>query len=181
MDYTSDSDLSEDTRDLVEQGLSSVKGKRIVFASQFDNVREHLPAHNMDMSSVRHPLNREVSIGHTSTHGLARMNREIINGQNHNIGTAEVGLEVVVEPKGATKKTLRRSGARELSSEEMQTAYEELEREMNELQNSIGRKTNPSDAEVLDAWKECVETSRAEAYSDLETRAAKLAESAGRV
>jgi len=59
-------------------------------------------------------------------------------------------------------------------------AYDELEREMNELRNNMGRRVNPSDTEVMNAWKERVEVARAEAFGDLEEKAIKLAESAGR-
>jgi len=63
----------------------------------------------------------------------------------------------------------------------MRIAYEEFEREMNELRNNTGRRVNPSDTEVMNAWKERVRIARAEALRDLEERATKLAESAGRV
>jgi len=75
----------------------------------------------------------------------------------------------------------RQGGARELTNDEIRIANDELEREMNELRNSTERKVNPSDTEVMNAWRERVEIARAEAYGDLEKRAAKLAESAGRV
>jgi len=52
---------------------------------------------------------------------------------------------------------------------------------MNELRNNIGRRTNTSDMEALSAWRERVETSRAEAYGDIESRAAILADAAVRV
>jgi len=61
----------------------------------------------------------------------------------------------------------RRSGARDLSNEEILIAYGELEKEMNELRNIIGR--------------EQVEDRRTEAYGNLEPRAAKLADAAERI
>jgi len=70
MDYTSDSDISEDTRDLVSQGLASVKRKRFSTASQVGRISERLSIPNMDTSNVRSPLWREATIGDTSTHGL---------------------------------------------------------------------------------------------------------------
>jgi len=92
-----------------------------------------------------------------------------------------VGSEVVAEPRGARIESLRRTRARELSSEEMLIAYGELEREMNELRNNIVRKTNPSETEALSAWRERVQFSRAEAYGIFELRAAKSADTAKRV
>jgi len=84
MEYTSDSDLSEGTRDLVSQGLASVKRKWRAIASQQEGVRERLSDSNMDISSVRHPSWREASIGDTSTHGLATTGRETVISQNYN-------------------------------------------------------------------------------------------------
>jgi len=68
----------------------------------------------------------------------------------------------------------------------MRVAYDDLEREINELRNSVVRRANPSDAEVMNAWRERVEiaraeNARAEAFGDLEERAMRLAELAGRV
>jgi len=91
-----------------------------------------------------------------------------------------VGSEVVAEPRSVRAEASRRTKGREMSSEEMLIAYEELEREMNELRNSIGKKTNPSDSEALSAWKERVEISRTEAYNNLEVRTVKLADVAER-
>jgi len=72
MDYTSDSDVSENTRELVSQGLASVNRKRLNIASQSDSVRERPLVSNMDISSVRHHLRRRESNGDTSTHGLTQ-------------------------------------------------------------------------------------------------------------
>jgi len=160
MDYTSDSDISEDTRNLVSQGLAGVKRMRLSTASQTGRIRERLSIPNMDTSNVRSPFWREATIGDTLTHGLVSTEGEISNGQNYNIGTAEVGSEVVAEPRSARAELSRRAGGRELSSEEMLIAYGELEREMNELRNYLGRKTNPSDTEALSSWRERVEITR---------------------
>jgi len=84
MDYTSDSDVSENTRDLVSQGLASVKRKRFSTASQPGRIRESVSVPNMDTCNVRSPLWREAAIGETSIHGLVSTDREIGNGQNHN-------------------------------------------------------------------------------------------------
>jgi len=70
MDYTSDSDISDDTRDLVSQGLASVKRKRFSTASQIEHERDRVSVPNIDTSNVRSPLQREVANVDTSTHGL---------------------------------------------------------------------------------------------------------------
>jgi len=85
MEYTSDSDVSEDTRDLVSQGLASVKCKQKIVAAQSDGVHERFLESNMDISNVRHPSWRGVSIGETSTHGLVATGIETVISQNHNI------------------------------------------------------------------------------------------------
>jgi len=140
MDYTSDSDVNEDTRELIDQGLASVKRKRLSTVSQTRRTSERISVPNMDITSVRHPLRQDSSTGATSTHGLYIAGREMAIGQNYNIGTAEVGFEVVAEPRSTRTELSRRAGGRELSSEDMLIAYGELEREMNELRNSIGRR-----------------------------------------
>jgi len=84
MDYTSDSDVSEDTRELIDQGLASVKRKRLSTVSQTRRTSERISVPNMDITSVRHPLRQESSTGATSTHGLNIAGREMAIGQNHN-------------------------------------------------------------------------------------------------
>jgi len=84
MDYTSDSDVSEDTQELVRQGLASVKRKRVTMSLGPERPRERLSVSNMDMSNIRHPLCQEGPNGATSTHGLNIASREIAIGQNHN-------------------------------------------------------------------------------------------------
>jgi len=171
MEYTSDSDLSDDTRDLVSRGLAIVKRKRRTVTTQADGEQERFLDSNMDTFNVRHPSRRGASIGDTSTHGPAIAGNETASSQNQNIGTVEVGLEVV-EPRSAGREVLRRAGGdRELTSDEMRMAYDELEREMCQLRNNMGRRVNPSDTEVMNAWKERVEVARAEAFGDLEKRA----------
>jgi len=180
-EYTSDSDLSEDTRDLVNRSLATVRRKRRIIASQSEGVRERFLDSNMDISSVRHPSGRIALIGDTSTHGQMAVGVEHAISQNQNSGTVEVGLEVV-EPRSARRESYRRAGGdRELTNNKMRIAYDELEREMNELRNSAGKRVNPSDTEVLNVWKERVDIARAEAFGDLEERAMRLAEAAGRV
>jgi len=85
MEYTSDSDLSDDTRDLVSRGLASVKRKRRLTTMQSDGVRERFSDSNMDTSNIGHPSGRGVSIGDTSTHGLAAEGAETAISQKRNI------------------------------------------------------------------------------------------------
>jgi len=84
MEYTSDSDLSDDTRNLMSRGLASKERKRRIVATQSDGVRDRFSDSNMDTSNVRHPSWRGVSIGDTSTHGLATAGVETAISQNHN-------------------------------------------------------------------------------------------------
>jgi len=135
----------------------------------------------MDTSQLRHLLRYDGTNGATSTPGLNLIEGETSQGQNYNIGTAKMGFEVVAEPRSGRAEVSRRTGGRELSSEEMLIAYGELEREMNELRNNIGKRTNTSDMEALSAWRKRVEISRAEAYGNTESRAAILADAAVRV
>jgi len=114
MDYISDSDISDDTRDLVSQGLASVKRRRSSTTSQIVHERDRVSVPNMDTSNVRSPLRREAVNDETSTHGLFSARREIVNGQNRNSGTAEVGSEVVAEPRGTRTELSGRAGGRKL-------------------------------------------------------------------
>jgi len=59
MDYTSESDISDNTRELVSQGLASVKRNRFNTASQLERERDRVSVPNMDTSNVRSPLRRE--------------------------------------------------------------------------------------------------------------------------
>jgi len=87
MDYTSDSDISEDTQELVRQGLASVKRKRMITSSHPERPRERTSVSNMDTSSIRHPLYQEGVTDVSSTHGVNIVTREIATERNHNINT----------------------------------------------------------------------------------------------
>jgi len=50
MEYTSDLDVSNDTRDLVQQGLATVKRKRLTEALQSEKICERPFVPNMDIS-----------------------------------------------------------------------------------------------------------------------------------
>jgi len=84
MEYTSDSDLSDDTPELVNKGLASVKRKRRTTMMQSDGVHERFLASNMDTYNICHPSGRGVPFGDTSTHGLAAADVETANSLNHN-------------------------------------------------------------------------------------------------
>jgi len=84
MDYTSDSDISENTQDLVRQGLASVKRKRMIPVIRPERLRERQSVSNMDISSIRHPLLPETLNGVSSTHGVNIATREIAIDRNHN-------------------------------------------------------------------------------------------------
>jgi len=95
MDYTSDSDISDGTRDLVQRGLASVKRRRTTNRSQRERPRERTSVTDMDPSQIRHPLREERVIGASSTHGLNLIEVEIVQAQNHNI--------VMPQPSFSTK------------------------------------------------------------------------------
>jgi len=84
MEYTSDSDVSENTRDLIDQGLASVKRKRLNTTSQTRRTGERISVPNVDIPSVPYPLCQENTTGVTSTHGLDIASRGMAIGQNHN-------------------------------------------------------------------------------------------------
>jgi len=84
MDFTSDSDVSEGTRDLVRQGLASVKRRRTMTMSQRERPRERTSVIDMDPSQIRHPLRDERVNGASSTRGLNLIEGEIVQDQNHN-------------------------------------------------------------------------------------------------
>jgi len=75
MNYTSDSDISDNTRELVSQGLASVKRKRFSRTSRVERIRDRVLVHNMDTSNVRSPLRHEAVNDETSTHGLFSTDR----------------------------------------------------------------------------------------------------------
>jgi len=88
MYYTSDSDLSDDTRELVNQGLASARRRRRVNITTMTGVQDRISGSIMDTSNVRHPLRHEASIGDTSIHGeLTVGNGTTAICQNHNRGT----------------------------------------------------------------------------------------------
>jgi len=93
MEYTSDSDLSDDTKDLVRRGLASVKRKRRIVTTQSKDTQDRFLDSNMDTCNVRHPSRREASIGDTSTYGLTTSGLDIVNSQNYNTYTLEYDMK----------------------------------------------------------------------------------------
>jgi len=119
MDYTSDSDVSDGTKELVRQGLASVRRKRTSTASRPDRVYGRFPVPDTDNYNIGHPLCPDGINGAASIHGLYIVAKKIVNGQNRNTGSAEVGSEVVAELRGARTEASRRVEGSEMSNEEM--------------------------------------------------------------
>jgi len=63
----------------------------------------------------------------------------------------------------------------------MINVYDELERDMNELKNNIGRKIYPNDVEAILAWREIMRSTRERTLEDIEERASQLAEAAQKI
>jgi len=83
-EYTSDSDVSEDTREMVRQGFATVRRKRKTVAFRAERLRERPLVPDMNTSQIRHPLHREGAISAASTQGLNISDREMSLGQNYN-------------------------------------------------------------------------------------------------
>jgi len=84
MEYTSDSDVSDDTRELVSQGLASARRKRSNVRSNIDSVTQRRLVLNTDTSSVRHPVWTENIDDAASTRELDTLRGVINTSQNHN-------------------------------------------------------------------------------------------------
>jgi len=84
MEYTSDSDVSDDTRDLISQGLASARRKRSNVRSNLDSVTQRRLVPNTDISSVRHPMWTENIDDAASTRELDTLRGIINTSQNHN-------------------------------------------------------------------------------------------------
>jgi len=83
-DYTSDSDVSEDTRELIDQGLASVRRKRVKLSARPESISHRRLVPNTDIPSVRHQILLENSIDAASTRDLNQSGRRIDASQNHN-------------------------------------------------------------------------------------------------
>jgi len=78
MDSPYDSDMSEDTRELVERGLAISRPKYSSGARRHSVEQSIAPTSNMDISMVHYPLTQIVSAGTTSTQGLVPVCGEIV-------------------------------------------------------------------------------------------------------
>jgi len=137
---------------------------------------------DLDVSHVQRPLTSHVSAGVASTHSLTPATQELVTAAGRSTGTTEAGFEAVEEPpRSITRRGSRRSDVRGFSNEEMLNAYDELEKEMNELKNNTGRKINPNDTDAMRAWRERMRSTRERTLEDMEERASKLAEAAQRI
>jgi len=83
-DYTSDSDVSEDTRELVNLGLASARRKRAKLSARAEKLPQWRLVPNTDTSSVRHQMLTENSIDAALTRDLNQSGRIIDISQNHN-------------------------------------------------------------------------------------------------
>jgi len=136
---------------------------------------------DMDVSHVQRPLTLNVSAGVASTHSLSRVAYESAAAAGRNTSTMEAGFEAVVEPRSRTQEGHRRSDVRRFSNEEMINVYNEIERDMNELKNNIGRRINPNDVEAMRIWRERMKSTKKKTLEDIEEKASQLAEAAQRI
>jgi len=84
MESPYDSDMSDDTRDLVEQGLAINRRKYSSRADYKTDEQGLAPSRDMDISSVRLPPIVGVLLGEPSTRGLHLTGVENVVGQNRN-------------------------------------------------------------------------------------------------
>jgi len=79
-----ESDMSEDTRDLVEQGLAISHRNHGSRVDRSLEGRGLAPTRNMDTSNVRYPLTSSASAGTTSTQETASVACEPVAGAGRN-------------------------------------------------------------------------------------------------
>jgi len=70
---------------------------------------------------------------------------------------------------------------RELTDEEMVRAYDELEREMREMRNNLGKRGESSNTEIIRAWRTRTREAKESKSRDIEERALLLAVAADRI
>jgi len=174
MESQYDSDMSEDTRECVEQGLAISRKKHSRRADRSCEDRDPALICNMDTANVHYPLAQIVPAGKTFTHGRIPVCGEIVTGQIRNNGTSQVEFEGVSEPRGNIRKAYKTVDARELTDEEIIRAYDELEREMRELKNNIRKRIEAGDTEAINAWRTRVRGAREKTSGDIEERAMQL-------
>jgi len=84
MDSPYDSDVSEDTRDLISRGLASDTKKYNVKGHLGCNERESAPNRSMNTSYVHLPLTHVVKAEEPSARGLNMASGESVKDQNYN-------------------------------------------------------------------------------------------------
>jgi len=107
MDSPYDSDVSEDTRDLISRGLASDTRRYSVVTEIGSSERDPTPARNMNVSHIRLPLTHIVQAEEPSTRGLNMAYGDNVKGQNYNIGTSQVWFEGVAEPREIEERQSR--------------------------------------------------------------------------
>jgi len=143
--------------------------------------RSLAPTHNMNTSYVRFLHAPVVLAEKPSARGLRLTGVENIKGQNYNIGTSKVGFEGVAEPGGNRREVAKKNELRELTDEEMIITYDELEREMHEIRNNLGKRGKSSDTEAINAWRSRTKDAKEKRTGDIEKRALQLAMAAERI
>jgi len=89
MEYQYDSDISEDTRDLISRGLATDTRKYSDRTELRKSERDFAPARNMNVSHIRLPLAHIVQTEEPSTRGLNMAYGDNVKGQNYNINTMQ--------------------------------------------------------------------------------------------
>jgi len=84
MEYQYDSDISEDTRDLISQGLATDIRKYNMRPEIGSSERDLALHRNMNASHVRLPLSQIVPMEEPSARGLNTLCERNVVGQNHN-------------------------------------------------------------------------------------------------
>jgi len=85
MDYQYDSDISEDTRDLISRGLATDTRKYSLRPELGSSERDSALSRSMNTSHVRLPLSHIVQVEEPSARGLNMACGENVKGQNYNI------------------------------------------------------------------------------------------------
>jgi len=84
MDSPYDSDVSEDTRDLISRGLATDTKKYNVVGEMGSNERESAPNRSMNTQYFHLPLTHVVKAEEPSAWGLNMTSGKNVKGQNYN-------------------------------------------------------------------------------------------------
>jgi len=134
----------------------------------------------MDISSVRLPLVNEALPEEPSTRGLSLTGAENVVVKILNLGTRS-GVEGIAEPRGGRREARKNVDLRELTNEEMVRAYNDLEREMRELRNNLGKRVESSNTETIRAWRTGTREAKEKKSEDIEEKALLLSVKADRI